>query len=557
MPGGISQSLMAEPPYLLDSVFFHQFGTFDGSDCWGYSAPDGNQYAFMGIHVGIVAVNATTFQIVDTVTGSGCLWQDLKTYDHYLYGVSECGSGLRVIDLQYLPDSLHLVSILPTSDMGTFSSHNISVDTVKGFLYAEGTNGFGNNIFIHDLANPANPVFVNSFGFYSGEIHDIWASNDTIFVAEGNAHSISLFETSDKNNPYRIAYLSIPNPGYVHNVWPTADKKYMVTTEETVGKTVKIWDIQDIHDIKLVGEYIGPNQFAHNAHILGDYVYLSHYGSGTRVIDIRIPSCPLEIAAFDTPFDNTWGCYPFNDDSLVYGSDLDGTFRIFRLRANPAYVPDDSDGDGIESTCDNCPTTPNVSQTDDDEDGVGNDCDNCPSVFNDQQTDSDGDGIGDACDVCAGFDDNLDADSDNVPDGCDVCAGFDDNLDSDSDGVPNGCDKCAGFDDNLDGDFDGVPDACDNCPTVFNPGQADADSNGVGDICCCVQMTGDVNYDGSQFPDILDLTFMVDYKFRGGAPSSCDGEADVDKDSEPSTILDLTFIVDYIFRGGAIPPLCD
>jgi hypothetical protein len=40
------------------------------------------------------------------------------------------------------------------------------------------------------------------------------------------------------------------------------------------------------------------------------------------------------------------------------------------------------------------------------------------------------------------------------------------------------------FDDiELIGDGDGVPDFTDNCVTVVNPGQADTDLNGVGNLC--------------------------------------------------------------------------
>ena len=34
-----------------------------------------------------------------------------------------------------------------------------------------------------------------------------------------------------------------------------------------------------------------------------------------------------------------------------------------------------------------------------------------------------------------------------------------------------------------DADNDGVGDACDNCPNDFNPAQKDSNANGIGDAC--------------------------------------------------------------------------
>lgn len=94
---------------------------------------------------------------------------------------------------------------------------------------------------------------------------------------------------------------------------------------------------------------------------------------------------------------------------------------------------DDDDGDGLLDEMDNCPLESNPSQTDSDNDSVGNPCDNCPSDVNTSQLDTDNDGMGNVCDD----DDDGDGYNDDV-DNCPLRAN--DQTDTDGNGIGLACD---------------------------------------------------------------------------------------------------------------------
>ncbi len=343
LPSSVASYSSGETIYRLCLDTIYQFGVSQGSDCWGYTSPSNVDYAIMGISVGLVFVNVNTRQVVDTVLGAGCTWQDIKTFGQYCYGVSECGSNIQVIDMQYLPDSVKLVNTVPVSPgsagVTLSSSHSISIDTVKGFLYAAGFGQAGwtnRNVLIHSLANPAAPAYVGGFGSITQSIHDMVANNDTVYVADGAVRSYSVWDLSNKNAPQLLSSWTPSGGGYAHNIWPNRSKSIAVTTEETAFRTVKFWDVQDLNNVQLLGEYLAPGNLAHNAQSKGDTVYLSHYESGLRVVDFSDPTNPTEIGALDTwgtenpGFNGCWGMYPYSANGYIYGSNMDG--RLFVLR---------------------------------------------------------------------------------------------------------------------------------------------------------------------------------------------------------------------------------
>ncbi len=73
----------------------------------------------------------------------------------------------------------------------------------------------------------------------------------------------------------------------------------------------------------------------------------------------------------------------------------------------------------------------------------------------------------------------------------------------------------------------------------------------VGCTCCVVR--GDVDRDFAV--TIGDVTYLVNYFFKGGPPPPCPPEADVDA-SGVVNVADLTYLVDYLFGGGPSPFPC-
>jgi hypothetical protein len=74
-------------------------------------------------------------------------------------------------------------------------------------------------------------------------------------------------------------------------------------------------------------------------------------------------------------------------------------------------------------------------------------------------------------------------------------------------------------------------------------------------LCCdgCCNLRGDVNNDG--IVNVADLTYLVNFLFKGGPKPPCLEEADVNGDGVVN-VADLTYMVNYYFKGGPAPKPC-
>lgn len=311
-----------------------------GSDVWDYTAPNGSEYAIMGDVGGVSIVAVPSLETVARVDGptedDRYYHRDIKTYQNYAYVVTENlgrSEGLQIIDLSGLPESVEEVAVIPGPDSTLVSSHNLYIDTQAGFAYVLDSGADG--LYVLDLADPEAPEPVAYLDVE--DVHDVYARNNRVYIAEGRSPTFSIWDLTDKADPRVVSRVTIPSAGYVHNIWPTDDGTHVLTTEETVEKTVKVWNVKDLDNPTLVGEWLGDSRLAHNVLVKGDYAFLSHYTSGIHVLDISDLSNPTEVAHHDTypandasGFFGTWGATLPTESGYVYASDLEGKLTVLR-----------------------------------------------------------------------------------------------------------------------------------------------------------------------------------------------------------------------------------
>lgn len=298
---------------------------------WGYSAPDGREYALFGSQIGTHVIDITEQPIkqVAFIWGPRNQWREMKVYKNYAYIACEShdsGSGIQIVDLSELPARVRLVR---TDTTQIHSAHTLYVR--DHYLLANGTQPEGQangGTIIFDLEpDPTHPRRVGEVKPYY--FHDAFMRNDTLVGAAVYGQGCDIWDVRDKANPVRLANFNYPYSG-THNAEMTTDGGYIGTSDEInfTGKTLKIWDIHDLSNITKVAEFT-PNlaDIIHNVHFIGRYAYIAWYTAGMRIVDMIDPLHPREVGFYDTysggsgSYDGVWEVYGWFKSGKVIASD--------------------------------------------------------------------------------------------------------------------------------------------------------------------------------------------------------------------------------------------
>lgn len=315
---------------------------------WGWHDGAGKEYGFIGATNGVFIVevtNPTTPVQRDFVPGcvTNCIWRELKTYNNYLYMVSDDGGPncLQIADLSYLPDSVHIVY---QSDSIFRRSHTIYIDGDKlycGYVTG-GIFGGSTSMAVFSLSNPTLPLFLRNLlddDPSIGQVHDMYVRNDTVYASAAyDGLQIYRFDTVANQFTKLASLTNYPFSGYNHSSALTSNSHTLIFADEVnPGLPLKAYDITDLQNMTFGSTFRStPTSTAtpHNPFMVNDHdLVVAYYQDGIQLFDASNPANVVRTGFFDTSPNNgaglpnpnysgCWGAYVDLPSGLILASDM-------------------------------------------------------------------------------------------------------------------------------------------------------------------------------------------------------------------------------------------
>ncbi|TAL57952.1 MAG: choice-of-anchor B family protein, partial [Bacteroidetes bacterium] len=336
---------------------------------WGWAdTQDNKEYAVIGSSAGTYFIDVTipTAPVVrDFVPGrrDSCIWREYKTYQNYLYAVSDDGApnSLQIIDMSYLPDS---VKVVYDQDTLVQRSHSIFIDEMNARMYLNSVylpkDSGHSNMAVFSLANPINPVLLRRLEqdyTASNNVHDCYVRNDTCYASSGFGGLFIYKLTPSDIFSLTGSLTSYPQQGYNHSSALTANSKTLIFADEVPENVaLKSLDVSDLGNLTVLDTFRpspGDSSTAHNPFIRkGDNsrAVVAHYQSGVQIFDITNPSNVTRTGFFDTApadcptcpnpdYSGCWGAYVDLPSGIILASDMQNGLFVLDAGAALGVAP--------------------------------------------------------------------------------------------------------------------------------------------------------------------------------------------------------------------------
>ena len=324
-------------------VLWHQPGEALHSDIW---AEDGLVFA-PRLDGMIEIIDADSGNILGHAAAGHYVF-DVKARDGILYAAT-ASNGLQIIDVSdpVRPQTIGEFFAPPHEGFANF--HNIFLSPNGEFLYAINQSEYPKtDLLVIDVSDPANAVEAGRFSLDTDKasaynFHDTHDVNvmevDGRLIAFLNYLDAGLWilDVTDPQDIFAVG--SITWEGiFSHSGWPfrMGQRLYYAHNSEGYDAHMTILDVTDLANPTVVSRFATREGISiHNVQVEDGIAYISYYVDGLRVVDLRDPLSPREIAHFDTvPAENerdilqgAWGVRVLDEN--VYVSDIElGTYAL-------------------------------------------------------------------------------------------------------------------------------------------------------------------------------------------------------------------------------------
>ncbi|MFQ5565498.1 MAG: choice-of-anchor B family protein [Paracoccaceae bacterium] len=383
-----------DPPYPCDGIDLQSFLPLDdiggtrtnasGNDIWGWTAPDGSEYALFGRAFGTSFIdisdptNPVYLGDLPTHGAFGSSWRDIKVYQNHAFIVSEASNhGMQVFDLMQLEtmDRAGLPVTFGETDhySGAAASHNLFINEDSGYAYMVGNSGkrsCAGGLHMVDISTPTNPRFARCFNG-DGYTHDVQCVNyhgpdpdyqGSEICFASNEDTVTIVDVTDKKNPAMLSRTPYPGASYTHQGWLSADHGFFILDDEldewngvVSNTTTRVLDVTDLDAPALstsgaattgydgLGVYSGPStSIDHNLYMVGGCAVQANYRSGLRIVDLRdaigVPvSLVGELGYFDiwppddaAAFNGMWSNYAFFPSGNIVASGIEQGLYVLK-----------------------------------------------------------------------------------------------------------------------------------------------------------------------------------------------------------------------------------
>ena len=324
-------------------VLWHQPGEALHSDIW---ADEGLVFAprLDGI---IEIIDASNGNVLGRATAGEYVF-DVKARDGILYAAT-ASSGLQIIDVSDPARPQPIGEFFAPAFEGYTNLHNIFLSPDGRFVYAINQSAYPEtDLLAIDVSDPSNAVEAGRFSLETDtasafNFHD--AHDVHVLEVEGRLIAFLNYLDAglwilDVTDPLDMLVVgSITWEGiFSHSGWPfwIGEGLYYAHNAEGYGAHMTILEVTDLANPRVVSSFATRRGISiHNVQVEDGIAYISYYIDGLRVVDLRDPLSPREIAHFDTVpagderdiLQGAWGVRVL--DGNVYISDIElGTYAL-------------------------------------------------------------------------------------------------------------------------------------------------------------------------------------------------------------------------------------